>query len=256
MHDWILGLRKAAIEHRGGVGASEWADAETELESVAPDELRELYLEVSGATFASGVMLFALTDASDPRGLVAQSQSGSAEFPTDDVWRFGRKGSQHLAAIRKARLGEIDQAEPAPMPEWLEDLPDDAWVYVAFDEENHELQVFRTLENLLSSLIPPAEAEELGGLTLTRARSLVEAAVTELGALGSAAVATIARVTKTRKRAKKKARPTAKKKAPPAKRKAAAPKKRAAPKRKPARKVSGTTSRRKTAKKKPTPKRR
>lgn len=242
MRDWILGLQKAAIEHKSGVGASEWLEAERELGLSGPDDLRELYQQLSGATFASGVVLYPLSDASDPRGVIAQSRSGSAGFPADDVWRFGRKDNQHLAALRKGRLSELNQADAPPPPEWLDDTPDDAWVYLARDESSNRLRMYRSLELLLTSLVPPAESEDFGERTLARARSLVEAAVTELSSLGNEVVEQLSRIT--RRRPAKKKKPVARRKAAPKKKPAAKPKRKpAAPKKKPA-----------PAKRKPAPK--
>ncbi len=192
MPDWIVGLKKAAIEHRPGVDASGWAEAQREAGDEAPAELRALYSELNGATFASGVVLFPLRGQGDVKGMVEQNRSGNGGLPASGVWRFGRRDQEHLAAVRKGRLSEVQQAEGDAPPDWLDDVADDAWVYVARDESQDRLRVYRSLQQLLSSRIPPAESEEFGEPTLARASALVEAAVAELAGSTAQAVQDVA----------------------------------------------------------------
>lgn len=183
MRDWILGLQKAAIEHREGVSADDWREVEREVGSEAPAELRDLYAHLNGATFASGVVLHPVTVSGDPRGLAAQSRSGNGGLPPMGSWRFGRQDGEHLAAIRKRDLGEWAHAASGPRPAWLESLGEEGWVFAGLDENTRTARFYESLEQLLTARIPPAVAEDFGDQTLARARTLVEAAVTELGAL-------------------------------------------------------------------------
>lgn len=189
MRDWILGLQKAALEHRAGVTDAEWTAAMTESRIDAPDELRDFYLQLNGASFASGVVLFALRGTGEVKGVLEQSRTGAGGLPADDVWRIGRRDQEHLAAVRKARLTEIDQAEASAPPDWLESAPDEAWVFVARDEKTNGLRIYPTLERLLTSRIPPAESEDFGDRTFARAMSLVENALDGIGTTARTGVA-------------------------------------------------------------------
>lgn len=265
MRDWIVGLQKAAIEHRAGVSPEAWTRTEADAGYEAPEELRDLYAALNGASFASGVVLYPVGGAGDHKGMIEQNASGIAGLPTSDVWRFGRKDQEHLAAVRKRRVSEIDQADGAAPPDWLEEAGDDAWIYVARDESTNGLRIYRTLELLLAPRVPPAEAEEFGERTYARALRLVEDAISDLNhsakkqverisAAVKSSVKKIKKVKKVKKakrapiakakaKAKPKAKPAAtkakrslaKKRAKPTKRPAA---KRAAPKKKSGRKTS------------------
>ena len=182
MRDWILGLQKAAIEHRAGANFDELAAAERDAGYELPDELKELYGQMNGATFASGVVLYGLRGSGEVKGMLEQNRSGNSGLPTEEIWRFGRKDQEHLAAIRNRRISEIDQAEGSAPPDWLDAASDDRWLFISRDESANALRVYPTLEQLIRSRVPPAETEDFGDRTFARALSLVESAIEEIGA--------------------------------------------------------------------------
>lgn len=231
MRDWILGLEKAAIEHRQGVSAEDWEQVEQAAGYEAPEALRELYAAMNGATFASGVVLYPLRGSGDARGMAEHNTSGSAGLPRTDVWRFGRKDQEHLAAVRKRRLADIEQREGDPRPDWLDAVSDEAWIYVARDESTNALRLYHTLEQLLSARIPPAESEDFGERTFARAISLVQDAISDLNQAAKSQVEEI--VDRVRETVKKGRTALKKKVARVAKKKKKAPAKKRKPSRKP-----------------------
>lgn len=180
MRDWIRGIQKAAIEHRAGVAEQEWSAAEREAGYEAPEELRDLYQHLNGATFATGVVLYPLRGSGEVRGMFEQNQAGGAGLPTSEVWRFGRHDTEHLVAMRKRALAQLLEDTHTTGADWLAGAPEDTWAFVARDEAQDGLRVYRTLELMLTSRIPPAATEDFGDTTFARALSLVELALDEV----------------------------------------------------------------------------
>lgn len=239
MRDWILGIQKAAIEHRAGVAAQEWQAAEHEAGYDAPEELRDLYQHLNGATFATGVVLHPLRGSGEVRGMFEQNRSGGAGLPTTEVWRFGRHDNEHLVAVRKRQLAGLPQISVDDGAEWLAAAPDDGWVFLARDEEQDRVRVYRSLEQMLTSRIPPAATEDFGDTTFARALSLVELALDEVEPTRRPAPPIPANVKRAAEGGRPRAVPAAKKAStprakPPAKKKGVAGKVKAA-----ARKVTG-----------------
>jgi hypothetical protein len=238
MRDWIVGLAKAATEREPGLAAPQWPEVENRAGQPMPDELRDLYSEMNGAAFVSGVRLFSLGGNGAP---------GVLDRSAPDRWTFGEREGQELFSARKRAVAE--EAQSAPLPDWFQTLPGDDWVYGLRRRETGETKLYRTLEHLLAVLVPPVETEEFGENTFARALTAVQ------GAIGSMTPAKAAPL----EPAAKKAAPKAKKKAAP--RKATAkkkPAKKVAKKaaKKPARKPAKKKPVRKAAKKKPSRKKR
>lgn len=220
MRDWILGLQKAAAAHQPGATDDAIRAIEAELGEAMPDELRDLYRSVNGAVFPSDVVLYSLRAGGNDRGVLEKTRSPIEGLPQRGTWRFGLRGfGEHLFAAQK--MGMVEYSEGLDMPAWFAALAPEAWLFGMKSEDTGELTVFKTLEQLLWTLIPPAEAEEFGENTFARALSAVEKAVGELqespkegsGAQGEAPA----------RKATRKAKPKAKKPAAkkPAKRKPA-----------------------------------
>jgi hypothetical protein len=166
MRDWILGLEKAATDHRPGVSPAAWSELETQGR-VAPEELQDLYGQMSGATFSSGVTLFPLQG----NGASVVGQSGDP-----DRWIFGEKQpDQKLFAAKKRWLTE--QAGGVFLPDWVDTLESEDWVFGLTHQDTQETKVYRTLERLLSTLIPPVQTEEFGDITYARAMTAVQGAL-------------------------------------------------------------------------------
>lgn len=177
MHDWILGLQKAATTY--GPGASEEALGAVEAEAgeALPAGLRSLYLGMDGAVFPSDVTLYPLRAREGTPGLLEQVRSPADALPRRGIWPFGRRGfGEHLFASRRRELVESG----AELPGWFDTLPDGVWVFGLMSADTGELSLFRTLEHLLWTLIPPAETEEFGENTFARALSVVETAMSAL----------------------------------------------------------------------------
>src|SRR5687767_1003456 len=115
MRDWIVGYEKGAAQKSPGVSDEEWADAEGAL-GEAPEELRDLYRQMNGATFNSGVHLFPVRAEGPHRGVLEESRIAVAGLPDSGVWRFGEKASKHLFALRKSAAVQL---EGAPEHDWL-----------------------------------------------------------------------------------------------------------------------------------------
>jgi hypothetical protein len=233
MRDWIVGLQKAAMEMRAGVGAAEWESALRTLGDDVPEDLRDLYAHINGARFASGVVLFPLDSTASAEG----------------AWHFGRRDGEQLMVIRKRDLHSV-QVESSP-PFWVDSMDDNDWVYVARDEEEDSVRLYPSLEQMLTARIPPAESEEMGDPSFVRALTVVDSALTELGASSGTeglkdVVTTVQRAAAAKKKSSRK-KPAAKK------RKATAKKKPAAKKRKPAAKKKKPAAKKKSAAKKMKP---
>lgn len=242
MRDWILGLQKAAAAHQPGATDETLRALEAELGEAMPDELRDLYRSVNGAVFPSDVVLYSLRAGGNDRGVLEKTRVPMQGLPQRGTWRFGLRGfGEHLFAAQK--MGMVEYSEGLDMPAWFASLAPDAWLFGMKSEDTGELTVFKTLEQLLWTLIPPAEAEEFGENTFARALSAVEKAVGELQASPEGTKAegkASARKAKAKKPAAKK--PAAKK---PAAKKPA--------RRKPARAATGAKARSKGGAKKPKP---
>src|SRR5687768_12439038 len=97
MEDWIVGLAKAAQERRPGVTESDWDSAEAQLGDQGPDDLRELYLEMNGATFGNQVRLYPLR---------AEGGSGILDQSRKEWWHFGERNDQRLFTAKKRAVAE------------------------------------------------------------------------------------------------------------------------------------------------------
>jgi SMI1/KNR4 family protein SUKH-1 len=207
MADWIVGLRKAAVESRPG--ASE--DALTRVEALVglplPGELRTLYTQMNGGSFEPDVALYALEQAPDAAGVAEATRTGLTGLPARGVWRFGlRGGADHLFAAQRSAL-EL----PSP-PGWARELPADAWLYGRKNSDTGELEVFKSLQALLWHLIPPVESEDYGENTLAKAMSAVTDALQALSGSdpGSPAMKKPKRAAAKKPKAKAKAKKAAK----------------------------------------------
>lgn len=219
MRDWILGLQKAAAAHQPGATDETLRAIEAEVGEAMPDELRDLYRSVNGAVFPSDVVLYSLRAGGNDRGVLEKTRSPIGGLPQRGTWRFGLRGfGEHLFAAQK--MGMVEYSEGLDMPAWFAALAPEAWLFGMKSEDTGELTVFKTLEQLLWTLIPPAEAEEFGENTFARALSAVEKAVGELQESPKGAKAKgKAPARKAARKAKPKAKKPAAKK--PAKRKSA-----------------------------------
>jgi hypothetical protein len=214
MADWIVGLRKAAVESRPGASEEALTRVEALVGLPLPGELRNLYAQMNGGSFEPDVALYALEQAPDAAGVAEATRDGLTGLPSRGVWRFGlRGGGDHLFAARRSALELPAETQPG----WMRELPADAWLYGRKNTDTGELEVFKSLQALLWHLIPPVESEDYGENTLAKAMNAVTDALQALSSSdpGSPAM-------------KKPKRAAAKK--PKAKPKKAAPKARAKPK--------------------------
>jgi hypothetical protein len=178
MADWIVGLRKAAVEPRPGVSEEALARVEAQIGLPLPGELRTLYAQINGGSFEPDVALYALEQVPDAAGVAEATRTGLTGLPGKGVWRFGlRGGGDHLFAARRGTL-ELP-AEVAPV--WIRELPGDSWLYGRKNSDTGELELFRSLQSLLWSLIPPVESEDYGENTLAKAMNAVTDALEALG---------------------------------------------------------------------------
>lgn len=177
MADWIVGLRKAAVESRPGASEETLTRVESLVGLPLPGELRTLYAQMDGGSFEPDVALYALEQAPDLAGVAEATQGGLAGLPSRGVWRFGlRGGGDHLFAARRSAL----ELPPETSPGWMRELPADAWLYGRKNTDTGELEVFKSLQALLWHLIPPVESEDYGENTLAKAMGAVTAALQEL----------------------------------------------------------------------------
>jgi hypothetical protein len=174
MRDWILGLQKGAAEKRPGLESSQWSMIEADAGKPVPSELRALYETMNGARLHPDVQLIPFGQNGDRPGVVEQSRSQIPGLPEDGVWQFGVKGStQELFAVRKADL--MDGGVGA-LPGWVDSLPDEQWVY-GIHRSSGDHGFYKSLEELISHIVPPAETEEIGENTFVRALSAVQGAL-------------------------------------------------------------------------------
>lgn len=250
MADWIVGLRKAAVESRPGASEEELTRVEQLVGLPLPTDLRNLYGRMNGGAFEPDVALFALEQAPDAAGMLEATRSGLPGLPAQGLWRFGlRGGSDQLFAAQRAALGGLP---PEVAPGWMRELPADAWLFGRKNTTTGELELFKSLQALLWNLIPPVESEDFGEHTYANAMHAVQEAL--------AAIEETAQSTSAKRRKAQPAKPTAKRgggKRPKAAKAAAKPSKsakRAAPKKaagkaKPKRPGSKAGARVRTAKK-------
>ncbi len=172
MRDWIIGLEKAAEDRRSGVADTDWHDAETELQRPAPDELRDLYRSMNGAAFPSGVRLYPLDRRGGGKSILVESRS------LDDSWAFGERGDG--ATLFAIQRGSLSASNPS-VPDWVQRLDERQWIY-GLRKDEAEVRFYRSLEQLLGVLVPPAQTEEFGDITYARAINALEGALQGLGA--------------------------------------------------------------------------
>ena len=149
MREWIAALEKAAVEHGPGVTPDEWAEAERVLGQRGPDELRELYAAMDGARLRGGVELYPLRGEMD-RSVLTPGASPVAGLPSADIWRFGRRDDADFFSIRKRNIDDVEQPDVLAAPRWFDEVDEDAWIYLARDSFSGEVQLYRTLQELLS----------------------------------------------------------------------------------------------------------
>lgn len=175
MRDWIVGLKKGASQRNEGMDPAAWNAIEEDAGLPVPEELRDLYEAMNGAFLRPDVRLVHFSADTGPGpGVLEQSRSqGISELPQTGVWVFGVKGDgQLLFAVRK---GELAQGE-LPAPEWVASLSDDEWVF-GVRRGPSDFRFYRSLEVLLSRLVPPAETEDFGDVTFARALNAVQGAL-------------------------------------------------------------------------------
>jgi SMI1 / KNR4 family (SUKH-1) len=215
MADWIVGLRRAAVESRPGASEEALTRVEALVGLPLPGELRTLYAQMDGGSFEPDVALYGLEQAPDAAGVVEATRGGLAGLPSRGTWRFGlRGGADHLFAARRSAL----ELPAATAPAWVQELPADAWLYGRKNSDTGELEVFKSLQALLWHLIPPVESEDYGENTLAKAMNAVTDA---LQALSGSDPGSPAMKEKPRRSAAKAKKPKAKKAAPKPKKKAA-----------------------------------
>jgi hypothetical protein len=174
MHDWIVGLRKAAIEGRLGVGDERIAALEAEAGFSLPSELKEMYREMDGGRFPGGVVLYSVRPAGGIPGLLSKSVAAKQTKHSPKTWHFGEHGPlKQILALPKKELAR--RAGRNPIPPWASALPEEGWGFAV--QSPQEVSLFQSLEQLLASLVPPASTEVIGENTFHRALSAVEGAV-------------------------------------------------------------------------------
>jgi hypothetical protein len=177
MRDWIVSIEEAAIEHGPGATPEDWIEAERILGPQGPEELRELYAAMDGARLLGGVELFPLHGETG-HAVVAPGASRAPGLPATEVWLFGRRDEEDLFAIRKRRIEEIEQPDVCTAPPWLDDVADDAWIYLSQGASTGEVRLYRTLPELVTELLSDRELGEAG--RLSRARRRLESTLKEL----------------------------------------------------------------------------
>jgi hypothetical protein len=176
MRDWILGLQKAAAERREGLDPQRWASIEAQAGMSVPPELKDLYEAMNGGRFHPDVQLIAFRSDGEGPGVLEQSASSGSQLPERGVWLFGvRDAGQQLFAVRKQDLA----GSTAAVPDWVEGVAEDHWVY-GFSKSTGELSFYRTLEQLMARLVPPAQTEDFGENTYVRALTAVQGALDSL----------------------------------------------------------------------------
>lgn len=209
MADWVVGLRKAAVESRPGASEEALTRVEARVGFPLPRELRNLYAQMNGGSFEPDVALYALEQAPDAAGVVEATLSGLAGLPPKGVWRFGlRGGGDHLFA---ARRGTLEGLPPHASPGWMRELPAESWLYGRKNTDTGELELFKSLQALLWHLIPPVDSDDFGEHTYAKAMSAVREALQAIAEI------TAGENDKSGKRPKKRAAKTTKAKRAPAK---------------------------------------
>ncbi|HVE85144.1 MAG TPA: SMI1/KNR4 family protein [Myxococcales bacterium] len=175
MADWIVGLRKAAVESRPGASEDDLTRVEELVGLPLPSELRNLYAQMNGGSFEPDVALYALEQAPDAAGVVETTRHGLGGLPARGVWRFGlRGGGDQLFAVRR---GALDELPPAVSPGWMRELPSESWLFGRKNTDTGELELFKSLQALLWNLIPPVESEDFGEHTYAKAMNAVQEAL-------------------------------------------------------------------------------
>lgn len=175
MQDWIVGLMKAASSSGPGAGAADVEAVAKSLGTPVPAEVRALYAQLNGATFRSGVMLFPLSGINSIETRSAEHLPGFADA---GVWRLGQRGEKRqLFAAQKSAIPPSALQE---LPSYWDRLEDAAFVFGIKNDETGEVRIYRTLEQMLSVMVPPVETEEFGERTYARAMSLVQGALDTL----------------------------------------------------------------------------
>lgn len=178
MADWIVGLRKVAVEPRPGASEETLTRVEALVGLPLPGELRTLYAQMDGGSFEPDVALYALERAPDMAGVAEATRSGLSGLPGQGVWRFGlRGGGDHLFAAKRSAM----ELPAEVVPGWIRELPGDSWLYGRKNTDTGELELYRSLKALLWSLIPPVESEDFGENTLAKAMNAVTDALQALG---------------------------------------------------------------------------
>jgi hypothetical protein len=127
MHDWIVGLRKAATEGRLGVGGERIAALESEAGFSLPPELKDMYQEMDGGRFPGGVVLYSVRPAGGIPGLLSKSVPTKETKPTR-TWHFGECGPlKQILAFPKKELSR--RGNRNPLPAWAAALSDEGWVF-------------------------------------------------------------------------------------------------------------------------------
>ena len=180
MHEWLEALQKSAKTISPGVSAEELRRAETEAGVPLPGELGDLYAAFNGGAFEGEVVLFPLHAEGEQPSVLEKTRKAMVGLPVAGVWRFGVKGKhRHLYTARKSAMEEQGDGG-GPLPEWVQALGAEDWIYGSWDEEKREMRFYRSLANMLNVLVPPVEHEEFGERTFARAIAAVEGALTEL----------------------------------------------------------------------------
>jgi hypothetical protein len=178
MRDWILGYQKAATERRPGVRQEEWNGAITDSGLAVPDELRDLYSYMNGGVLQAGVRLYPLRAPPEGTGVVEESRRQIPGLPANRFWLFGTRGKlQYLFATRREGLAEAY----GTLPDAIQALPNDAWIYGLSDAQLENFKFHDSLESLLGELVPPGQTEEFGEFTYARAMSAVHVALQAFG---------------------------------------------------------------------------
>lgn len=144
MHDWIVGLQKALVKRKPGATSEEIRNLEAEVGQPFPKELEALYLAFNGGSFLPGLTLYPIRSPAGQRS-VARAEGAA--------WTFGatEKGEMLIAARPSAR----------------------EWIYRLAGPGRREPIVFKSLEQMLKQLVPPAVTEDFGEETFHRALAAV-----------------------------------------------------------------------------------
>src|SRR5687767_15623833 len=206
MADWIVGLRKAAVESRPGARPDELSSVEQAIGLGLPPELRSLYEQMNGGSFEPDVAIYGLQRTMEAAGVLEETKVGLSGLPASGVWRFGlRGGGDHLFAAKRSAWPR--KPENAALPGWFLQMRQDEWVFGRKNTDTGEMELHRSLQALLWSLTPPVESEDFGENTYVKAMTAVQKALEALGEAGAALVGN------QKRKAASKAKPKAKAKA-------------------------------------------